>query len=101
MKYKLTEDEYNLATFYSECRKFTKNDVEKMKLLLRTHLDPKINICSHCKAQVAYAQRKVIYLLENSVVKRECNICKMILVICIIIQNIVVMNVEIKNNLKI
>jgi hypothetical protein len=69
-------------------KKTTKNDVQSMTNIIREHIDKRMSICSHCVAQIRFAQRQLlnwynaqetteeIKLPEPPPIKVGCQSCK-------------------------
>ena len=69
-------------------KRTTKYDVDSMTKIIREHIDKKMSICSHCAAQIRFAQRQLlnwynrqntteeIILPEPPPVKVGCQSCK-------------------------
>lgn len=63
MNYELKEEVERLVGL----KKTNKIDVKKMADIIRNYIDPKFSVCTHCVAQIKFAQNQLKKWLNNGV----------------------------------
>ena len=77
----MDQNEKTRIEYLINLKRITSSEVRELTQLINKYVDPKMNVCSHCSAQIRFAQKRLKNWYENKQVttveeKPKCETCK-------------------------